>query len=240
MLAEGCSQTGTRFQPIPRESGFLFSCNKHEHADGSYTISGLFDQDYIHNHKKLINHLYHSRVIMMGQNLVHSNYLAHVHDSFPFAEHGLTLEDVHRGDRQNWRSAQRVTFLSVQECLQQVQQGVHGNPPDPSVKGTLFYLKMVWHYVEIFCSGTASPSQRIRYAGLVVHFLAIWKNYIIETQGLSLQKNFLSRETFLNVTLSCHSAVMLICYMRDCFPRVKCRLDLTGTDVAETYFSANG
>lgn len=33
---------------------------------------------------------------------------------------------------------------------------------------------------------------------------------------------------------------MLICNMRDQFAGVECRLDLTGTDVVETYFSANG
>ena len=39
---------------------------------------------------------------------------------------------------------------------------------------------------------------------------------------------------------SCHLAVILICYMRDNFPNKECRLDLTGSDVLEKFWSKNG
>lgn len=95
--------------------------------------------------------------------------------------------------------------------------------------------------MEIFCSPVASLRDRIMYAAIVVHFLGIWHNHVTITKGLTVQKHFLSRQTYLDVLLSAHFAVILICYMRDCsFPEAECRLDLTGTDVVETYFSSNG
>ena len=81
---------------------------------------------------------------------------------------------------------------------------------------------------------------RIKYAGLVSHFLDIWRAYIIQTEGLTLKTHFLSRESYTDVQLSCHYAVSLILYMRDAFPNLKCHLELTGTDVVETYWSKNG
>lgn len=178
---------------------------------------------------------------MIGEHIVHSNHLFLVYDRFDFAAHGLTLEDVDRTDRQNWRSAQRITFQCVQECLRKLQDGdLEDRPPDPSVTGTRVFLIVMWHYVEIFCSQKATLSERIRAAGLVAYFLAIWHNFIKVTPGLTLQKNFLSRETYIDVLLSCHFSVSLICFMRDEFPDVECHLELTGTDVVENYFSKCG
>lgn len=87
--------------------------------------------------------------------------------------------------------------------------------------GTQVYLLIVWYYVEIFCSSVASLREGIKYAATVTHFLAIW-------------------ETYTDVLLSCHCAVLLICYMRDNFPNHECRLDLTGSDVLEDFWSKNG
>lgn len=241
MLDNSTRNGGNRFQPIPAADGFIFTCQQNNHMDGSYSIRLLADQDYIHNHKKLINHLHHtSRNLQMGPFLVHSNHLVLVHRLFPFQQHGLTQEDVIRSDRQNWRSAQRVSFRQVQECLANVKEGDVNRQAEESVTGTLIFLKVVWFYVEIFISKVATLSDRIQYAGIVTHFLAIWRNYVHRTDGLSLHQNFLSRETYTDILLSTHFAVSLICYMRDCFPEVNCHLELTGTDLVENYWSKNG
>ena len=157
MLEEAMSNEGERYRPITQANGFIFSCRKHLLPNNTFQISGLFDQDYIHNHKKLVNHVFHtSRILMIGPHIVHSNHLVYVQESFHFQQHGLTREDVQRTDRQNWRSAQRISFCCVHDCLQQLIDGNNGNPPDPTVVGTLVFMKIVWHYVEIFCSPKAS------------------------------------------------------------------------------------
>ncbi|KAL9954636.1 hypothetical protein ACROYT_G042201 [Oculina patagonica] len=71
----GSNAAGNRFQPIPTNLGFVFSCLKEEKEDGFYNIRDLCDQDYIHNHKKLLNPLDHAtRVLMLGDYMVHMNH----------------------------------------------------------------------------------------------------------------------------------------------------------------------
>ena len=231
------SREGLRFQPIPQDLGFVLSCRKEIKGD-SYVVRDLGDQDYIHNHKKLLSPLDHSsRVLMMGKNIVHMNHLQLVYDTFSHTEHGLGLDDINRRDRQNWRSVQKLTLLRVQNCLQRLINGDEdGRRPDPSLIGTLTYLKVIWNYVEIFCSKVRTLYQRIVSAALVVHFLGIWNNFVLRDPRLSLKKNFISRDTI----ISCHFAVMLISYMGDNFADVDCRLDLTGSDNIESFWSDNG
>ena len=115
-----------------------------------------------------------------------------------------------------------------------------GRPPDITLLGTKTYLSIIWYYVEIFCSCVASLTTRIKYAAIVTHFLAIWRNWIHRHRNLKLPVNFISRETYTDVILSCHFAVMLIVYMRDNFPQEDCCLDKTGSDVLEDFWSKNG
>ncbi len=77
MMAAMSSNEGDRFLPIPEELGFVLTAKIHEQPNGGYRISGLGDQEYIHEHKKLINPLDHpSRIMMMGENhLIHRNHL---------------------------------------------------------------------------------------------------------------------------------------------------------------------
>lgn len=174
MLQLATSIVGDRFQPISRDHGFVFSCGKQVTGTG-YVIHDLCDQNYIHNHKKLLNPLDHAnRVLMMGNYLVHMNHIQLVYDTLPISAHGLGLGDINRLDRQNWRSAQKLTFPKVRQCIQELIDGrVPGHRPNAALLGTKTYLLVVWYYVEIFCSEEASLRTRIKYAAIVAHFLAI-------------------------------------------------------------------
>ena len=148
----------------------------------------MCDQDYVHNHKKLLNPLDHAtRVLRMGEHLVHMNHLQLVSEVFPFADHGLGVSDIERRDRQNWRSAQKLTFPKVQECLEALINGTaQGRPPNITLLGTKTYLLIIWYYVEIFCSSVASLTNRIKYAAIVTHFLGIWRNWVYRHRNLKL------------------------------------------------------
>ena len=63
MLQLGTKNVGSRYRAVPMELGFVLSCRKVETENG-YIIRDACDQDYIHNHKKLLNPLDHtSRVL---------------------------------------------------------------------------------------------------------------------------------------------------------------------------------
>lgn len=67
----------------------------------------------------------------------------------------------------------------------------------------------MWYYVEIFCSEEASLLTRIRYAANVTHVLAIWQNLVYRDGNLKLATNFITRETYIDVLLSCHFDLQL-------------------------------
>lgn len=188
MLQLATVDVGHRFRPIPRNLGFIFSCKKLGTEDG-YVVEDMCDEDYVHNHKKLLNPLDHAcRVLRMGECLVHMNHLQLVSELFPFADHGLGVSDIERRDRQNWRSAQKLTFPKVQGCIEALINGTgQGRPLDITLLGTKTYLSIIWYYVEIFCSCVASLTTRIKYAAIVTHFLAIWRNWIYRHRNLKLK-----------------------------------------------------
>lgn len=75
MLQLATVDVGYRFRPIPRNLRFIFSCKKLDTENG-YVVEDMCDEDCVHNHKKLLNPLdYASRVLRMGEYLVHMNHL---------------------------------------------------------------------------------------------------------------------------------------------------------------------
>ena len=88
--------------------------------------------------------------------------------------------------------------------------------------GLEIYLEVIWYCMEIFVSLTATLSECVSYAPLVVTFLGIWKKIIVLHPELSLKSNFITRETFQNVLLSCHFAVILIAIFSEKYPYLEC------------------
>ena len=63
---------------------------------------------------------------------------------------------------------------------------------------------------------------------------------IKRTPGLHFATHFITTQTYKDILLSCSHVVSLIVYMRDNFPDTDCRLDLTGTDCVELFWSQMG
>ena len=141
---------------------------------GKRFVADLSDQDYVHNAKKLVNHLMHpSRVLSLGGNLCFINHLQLLidNDNLSSFDHGLQQPDVDRKDRMNWESAQRLLFPKVRESLLKINNDEI--LPQENTSGTILYLEMAWRYVEIFYSLQLSLQERITYASYVCNFLRI-------------------------------------------------------------------
>lgn len=80
----------------------------------------------------------------------------------------------------------------------------------------------------------------LRNLGYVTTFLGIWRNSIVLANALTLSQHFLSRETFQDLPLSCHFAVVLIADFALNYPYLECSLDRTGGDGCGVCFSLNG
>eukprot|EP00112_Aurelia_sp_Birch-Aquarium-sp1_P026516 Seg944.3 transcript_id=Seg944.3/GoldUCD/mRNA.D3Y31 product="hypothetical protein" protein_id=Seg944.3/GoldUCD/D3Y31 len=188
-------------------------------SQGKIFPTGLSDQDFVHNGKKLVNHLMHpSRRLTLGENICHVNHLQLLLDNDEISrfDHGLQQPDVDRRDRMNWESAQRHLFPKVRECLEKINSG--SIQPQENVNGTLFYLEMTWRYVEIFYSLSATLEERISNASFVCNILRIWRSWVVRNKDLSLKESFISRETFQDVCLSCHHVVLFVKASRDFAP----------------------
>ena len=194
-----------QYRPIPLQLGFVFSAKKEVLEDSSYVIRDKGDQDPIHNHKKYINHLDHvSRIIHIGPGcLVLMNHVEMVVERIPVLRHGLNRDHVRRDrDLQNWKVAQELRFLRVQECISSIIDETADNRPcDPSLRGTLALLKVIWHYVEIIFSPVLPLKDRIKYAGFVSQFLGIWRNFIYWEPNLSISQSFISNQTYTDILL---------------------------------------
>ena len=181
-----------------------------------------------------------SRVLSLGGNLCFINHLQLLidNDNLSSFDHGLQQPDVNRKDRMNWESAQKLLFPKVRKSLHKINNGEIF--PQENTSGTILYLEMAWRYVEIFYSLQLSLQDRITYASYVCSFLRIWRLWVYRTGDLTLQNNFISRETFQDVSLSCHHVVLFIKASRDFAPVQPVCFEPLGTDVSEEYFSANG
>ncbi len=126
----------------------------------------------------------------------------------------------------------------VRECLRKIHSGLVER--QENVIGTVRYLEVVWRYVEIFYSLKATLEERIANASYVCNFLRIWRLWVFATKDLKLKENFISRETFADVCLSCHHVVLFIKASRDFAPNHPIEFQRLGSDACEEFFSSNG
>ena len=191
-LEKMTSKEGERFQPIQSDFGFVFSCKK-----TGDQINDLCDSDFIHCHKKLINHLdSNARSLEMGSYLVHLNHVHHIYTCFPPEKHGLSRADKTKMTDRIGILPKGCPSKSVRDCLSEYE-----SKREISSKGTFQFLEIVWMYAEVFCRPLASLKERVKYAATACHYLGISRNWIAQHKTLTLKRNFLTRETFLDVII---------------------------------------
>lgn len=76
-------------------------------AAGKRVLRDLFDEDSIHNDKKILNSLDHpSRILQLGRYSAHINHLGLIMETFPPAIHCMHADNIARKDRQKWEVVQ--------------------------------------------------------------------------------------------------------------------------------------
>ena len=77
---------------------------------------------------------------------------------------------------------------------------------------------------------------RIKYSSFIGHFLGIWRIFIHIHPDMTLSNNYLLRETYTDLLISCHFCVILVCFYRNNFANEKCCLETVGSDRCEEFF----
>ena len=81
---------------------------------------------------------------------------------------------------------------------------------------------------------------RISYAGLVVKFKAMWRNFVVWEEDLTLKNNFISNQCYLDIISSCHYAVLMICYCRDAYSSQAFPIHRMGSTAARMEIAVSG
>jgi hypothetical protein len=71
-------------------------------------------------------------------------------------------------------------------------------------------LQVVWHYTSIFFDITWTLAERVEAASFVLHFLRVWRSWLLHHPSFTLKENFISRQCYEDVTISVHNVVLQI------------------------------
>jgi hypothetical protein len=171
MLEDYTRRVGSRYA-MPWE-GFVLTASR---VDGT-SVSGLHDQDFIHNGKKLIN-LPDSpvKMLQLGRDVCVIGHIGLVYKKFTFDQHGLRNEDVSCADRQNWASIQQICAAKTRSYLRELRlaQDTH----QERTLGTEIYLQICGDYIDCFLYVSLDLRARIVLASKVSFFFKIWRLWL--------------------------------------------------------------
>ena len=104
---------------------------------------------------------------------------------------------------------------------------------------TVFYI-VAAAYMLVHHSRFFGIRQRIRFAGFVNMFVGHWRCWVLKTPGLTLSKNFLTKECYSDLVQSCHEAVFQCIVFKKYASSLPLRLNFSGSNVNENSFSSAG
>jgi hypothetical protein len=210
-------------------------------------VSGLHNQDFIHNGKKLINPLDSTvKTLQLGRDNCYLEHLRMVYNRFTYDQHGLKQEDIKFTDKQNWASAQRICQVKERKYLQQLKLA-----PDVHQEKTLaneMYLEICRDYIDIFLSVSLDLKSRIVLASKIFFFFCLWKLWFKNgdhgvlgySKPLVLQEAFVSQQCFVDIQMSCHFVLLLIRFFRNKYSSLPMPLHLISSDACKISFSKIG
>ena len=233
-LEDMTPKTGCRYKP--RSCAAFELSGVGSDVPGRAPVLVGHGQDFVHNGKKLVNPLdLQSKSLCLGEHAVTVGHMLIVTSQFQAHEHQCAERDIQRLDRQNWASAQALFKSPMLRCLVML----HDEKQVPCL-GTLVYLRMVNRYISVFYSRTLPLAGRIKRASYVLHFLCRWRMWVLKSRAHTLERNFISRESYLDVLISAHQVILVIRLFRDhCGGVPVCLVEL-GSDCCESFFSAQG
>ena len=70
--------------------------------------------------------------------------------------------------------------------------------------------QVIWNYISVFFKREWSLRQRLEAASFVLHFLRLWRSWLLHHDTSTLKDNFISRECYEDITISVHQVALLI------------------------------
>ena len=113
-------------------------------------------------------------------------------------------------------------------------------PEQIRTQGTVVFYVLSAAYMLIHHSQHFGIQQRMRFAGFVNKFVAHWRCWILNTSGLTLGQNFITKECYSDLVQSCHEAVFQSIVFSKYAPSLPLKLIYSGSNNCENSFSSAG
>lgn len=173
-------------------------------AEYSFNINFVTFQDEEHIGTKFRNRVL-NREMKIGKYKITVDHLNTVIKSYPKNEHNLCASTVAPTDRQNFDSVLRICDEKVINLLRNVSES----------EGIILYLKVLSNILRSFLDMRLSPIERIRLLWFSTFVLRIWKKFITSHDTYTLEKHFISLNSYTCVEINAHSIINLISFLRD-------------------------
>jgi hypothetical protein len=70
--------------------------------------------------------------------------------------------------------------------------------------------QVIWNYISVFFKREWSLRQRLEAASFVLHFLRLWRSWLLHHDTYTLKAHYISRECYEDITISVHQVALLI------------------------------
>jgi predicted alpha/beta hydrolase len=70
--------------------------------------------------------------------------------------------------------------------------------------------QVIWNYISDFFKRDWTLRQRLEAASFVLHFLRVWRSWLLHHDTYTLGTHFVSRECYEDITISVHQVALLI------------------------------
>lgn len=164
-------------------------------------------QDFIHIATKLKSRLLKASIILaLGIFLVSRGHLVELIKKASKGLHKLTLSGINPKDKMNYRAVQKMSDKQVTALLRSEV---------PNSEGTATYLDMMREVNEAFSSRSLTPLERVEMIWQWVFFLRIWRQWIHDKDGYTIQNNFITSNAYYCIEINAHCLIQTIVKLRE-------------------------
>lgn len=171
------------------------------------TDSTICLQDILHIATKLRNRLLNLLIcLVIGFKVACVSHLKMLLNLVPKDVHGLVYSDICPDDRQNFGSLSKIMDPRVRKAL--AEHIVDS-------EATIEYIRICSDITTSLYKVDLPPLERIFLSWRVTYFLRAWRIFITQTEGLTLENNFITTNAYSCIELNSQNLVTLIKKFRD-------------------------
>ncbi|KAK3907516.1 Maturase K [Frankliniella fusca] len=177
--------------------------------EGDKLVENIVMQDFVHILVKLKTRLLKpSCILPVGPKYVASSgHILELKNNFPKELHDLSDKIFHSKDKMNFESAAKLCSKSVSDLL--TEENISCS------SGTKLYVDMMRETFNACASPSLTPLERIELLWKWVIFLRIWRKWILDCDGYTLQHNFITANAYYCIELNAHAVIQSVILNRE-------------------------